>query len=321
MYPAVRRLEHDWPGAGVVLRDMKLTPPSERRALDVSAEEREREYEDRWSHDAIAIGGCFTDLQVDEAANDTLRQFLEKKIREIVIDQDVATLLIPEHPPFTRRPPGQYGYYDTFNRDNVHLVDARSDPIASVSSTSVHLASGAEYPLDVLICATGFDAGSGCLTRIDIRGRDGQLLRENWQDGAVTHLGMMTTGFPNFFFINSVQSPSALFSPPLLGDYQIGYMLRLIAALKDVGGETVEPTSDAEMEWCTIISEAVEQTLLPRANSWWLGANIPGKARRPVTFIGGFVAYKRHAEEALEGLKDFVVDSTDPRRHGVPSAT
>ncbi len=318
MYPTVRRLEHDWPGAGVVLRDMTLTPPSERKALEVSAEEREREYEERWSHDAIAIGGCFTDLQTEEAANDTLRQFLEKKIREIVIDQDVATLLIPEHPPFTRRPPGQYGYYETFNRENVHLVDTRSDPIASVSGTSVHLTSGAEYPLDVLICATGFDAGSGCLTRIEIRGRHGRLLREYWQDGAMTHLGMMTTGFPNFFFLNSVQSPSALFSPPLLGDYQVTYILRLIAALKKAGGETVEPTLDAETEWCTIITQAVERTLLPRANSWWLGANIPGKARQPVTFIGGFVAYKRHAEAAVEDLKDFVVDAggrkRDPRK-------
>ena len=138
MYQAVRRLEYDWP-AQVWSSRHEADSPVGRKALDVSAEEREREYEDRWSHDAIAIGGCFTDLQVDEAANDTLRQFLEKKIREIVVDQDVATLLIPEHPPFTRRPPGQYGYYETFNRDNVHLVDAKSDPIVSVSPTSVRL--------------------------------------------------------------------------------------------------------------------------------------------------------------------------------------
>ena len=318
MYPAVRRLEHEWPGAGVVLRDMRLTPPSQRKALDVSAEEREREYEDRWAHDSIAIGGCFTDLQVSEAANDTLRHFLERKIREIVTDQDVATLLIPEHPPFTRRPPGQYGYYEAFNRDNVHLVDAKSDPIARVSGRIVVLTSGAEYPLDALICATGFDAGSGCLTRIDVYGRDQRMLRDYWQDGALTHLGLMTTGFPNFFFLNSVQSPSALFSPPLLGDYQITYVLRVIDAMRQAGGETVEPAPEAEAGWCSTVTEAVERTLLPRANSWWLGANIPGKPRRPVTYIGGFVEYKRHAEAGIVGLRDFVVGARVARMGGPP---
>src|SRR6185312_9911290 len=103
-----------------------------------------------------------------------------------------------------------------------------------------------------------------------------------------------------------VQSPSALFSPPLLGDYQVTYILRLLDAMKAADGETVEPSAQAEADWLTTITQAVEGTLLPRANSWWLGANIPGKARRPVTYIGGFVEYKRHAEAALEGLRDFV---------------
>lgn len=309
MYSAVRRLEHEWPGPGVVLQDMKLMPPSQLRALDVTDEEREREYEERWSHDAIRIGGCFTDLQTDERANDTLRAFLERRVREIVKDQDVATLLIPDHPPFTRRPPGQYGYYETFNLDNVDLVDAKSDPIAEVTPEGLRLASGKQYLLDVLICATGFDAGSGCLTRMDISGRDGRVLRDYWEDGALTHLGIMTAGFPNLFYLNSVQSPSALFSPPLLGDFQIKYILRLLDTMKNVGGRTIEPSGEAEEQWCTVISDAVKHTLLPRANSWWLGANIPGKPRRPVTYIGGFVAYKRHAEEAIEKLRDFVVDA------------
>ena len=201
MYPAVRRLEHDWPGAGVVLRDMKLTPPSERRALEVSAEEREREYEDRWSHDAIAIGGCFTDLQVDEAANDTLRAVSGEEDPgdcDRPGCRDAAYSRASSLYPATTWPVRVLRHLQP-GATSISSMPSRIRS-RSVSATSVHLASGAEYPLDVLICATGFDAGSGCLTRIDIRGRDGQLLRDYWQDGAMTHLGMMTTGFPNFFF-------------------------------------------------------------------------------------------------------------------------
>ena len=305
-YQAVRYLEYEW-GAGVVLRDMQLTPPIRRSVFSVTPDDLEREYQESWSHDAIAMGASFSDLRTDEKANDTLRAFLERKIREIVRDQAVAELLIPDHPPYTRRPPGQYGYYETFNRGNVHLVDAKSDPIAEITPEGLRLTSGQEYGLDVLICATGFDAGSGCLTRIDLVGREGRVLRDYWKDGALTHLGIMTAGFPNLFYLNSVQSPSALFSPPLLGDYQILYILRLIEATKEAGGLTIEPRPEAEQEWCRIITDIVNATLMPRANSWWLGANIPGKPRRPVTFAGGFIEYRRLAETSLDEMKDYVI--------------
>ena len=228
IYPELRALEQAHRGPGAVLVGFQVRLPTDTKVFDVSPEEREQEYEARWSDCALHVAGSFSDLMTDKAANDTLRDFLERKIRSIVKDPATAELLIPDHPPITRRPCGESGYYEAFNRDNVTLVDAATDPIAEITPTGVRLASGAEHELDVLISATGFDAGTGGLTRVDIRGRDGRSLKEYWEDGARTHLGLMSHGFPNMFFINAVQSPSAFFSPPLLADYQIGCIMRMI---------------------------------------------------------------------------------------------
>jgi cation diffusion facilitator CzcD-associated flavoprotein CzcO len=309
IYGEVRRLEHEERGAGVVLVDFKVRRPRDKRVFDVSEEERELEYEERWATGGLHIGGSFSDLMTDEKANDTLRLFVERKIRSIVRDPEVATLLIPtNHPPFTRRPCGESGYYEAFNRSNVSLVDAKTDPIAEIIPGGLRLASGRKFLLDVLICATGFDAGTGGMTRIDIRGRDGVSLKDYWSAGARTHLGMMSNGFPNLFFINSVQSPSAFFSPPLLGDYQISLILRIIAALAVSGAPTVEPTAEAEAAWRDHVNDVVNATLLPRANSWWMGANIPGKPRQVVAYAGGFAEYRRRAEVATDKqLQEYIV--------------
>ncbi len=307
IYPEVRRHEQEQRGAGVVLVGFQVRLPSDTKVFDVSEEVREQEYEDRWADCALHIGGSFSDLMVDEKANDTLREFIERKIRSIVRDQDLATLLIPtNHPPFTRRPCGEHGYYEAFNRHNVSLVDVKTDPIVEITPGGLRLESGREFELDVLISATGFDAGTGGLTRIDIRGRAGASLKEHWSDGARTHLGMMSNGFPNMFFLNAVQSPSAFFSPPLLGDYQVQYVVRLIDALAVGGAATVEPAAEAERAWVDHVNEVVSATLLPRANSWWMGANIPGKPRQVVAYAGGFPEYRRRAEAAIaEDLCEF----------------
>jgi cyclohexanone monooxygenase len=309
IYPEVRRHEQEQRGAGVVLVGFQVRLPSSTKVFDVPAEEREREYEARWADCALHIGGSFSDLMTDEKANDTLREFLERKIRSIVKDPNVANLLIPtNHPPFTRRPCGESGYYEAFNRDNVTLVDAKSDPIAEITPDGLTLESGAHFSLDVLVCATGFDAGTGGLTRIDIRGRGGASLKEHWSSGARTHLGMMSAGFPNIFFLNAVQSPSAFFSPPLLGDYQIRCIVRMIDELAAAGTDTIEPDPAAEAAWVDHVDAVVSATLLPRANSWWMGANIPGKPRRVVAYAGGFPEYRRRAEVALDnGLQEYVL--------------
>ena len=308
IYPEIRAQEHAHRGAGVVLVGFQVRTPQDTKVFDVTAEEREREYEERWADCALHIGGSFSDLVTNQAANDTLRDFLERKIRETVTDPEVADLLIPDHPPLTRRPCGEAGYYEAFNRDNVSLVDAAGDPIVEVTPTGVRLASGVEHDLDVLISATGFDAGTGGLTRVDITGRDGRALKEYWQDGARTHLGLMSHGFPNMFFINAVQSPSAFFSPPLLADYQINCLTRIIDHLAATDATTIEPTEAAQTAWVDHVNQVVEATLLPLANSWWMGANIPGKPRQVVAYAAGFPAYRAHAEAALDdGLHDYLV--------------
>ncbi|MCU1501337.1 MAG: Baeyer-Villiger monooxygenase ue [Ilumatobacteraceae bacterium] len=310
IYPQIRRHEHEVRGAGVVLVGFEVRLPSDTKVFDVSAEEREREYEARWADCALHVGGSFGDLLTDQDANDTLRDFIERKIRSIVDDPGVAELLIPKnHPPFTRRPCGEAGYYAAFNRENVSLVDVATDPIAEITAHGLRLESGEEHELDVLISATGFDAGTGGLTRIDIRGRAGASLKDAWASGARTHLGMMSSGFPNMFFLNAVQSPSAFFSPPLLGDYQVRYIVRIIDQLDATGSAAIEPTSDAEEAWVGHVNDVVNATLLPQANSWWMGANIPGKPRQVVAYAGGFGEYRRRAEAAFDegGLREFVL--------------
>jgi len=306
IYPEVRREEYANRGAGVVLVGFELKRPQHRSVFDVSDEEREQIFEQFWADCALHVGGAFSDLMTDVRANDTLREFLERKIRSIVKDPRTAERLIPKnHPPFTRRPCGEHGYYEAFNRDNVSLVDALDDPIVEIIETGLRLQSGAEHELDVLISATGFDAGTGGLTRVDIRGRDDRILKEQWEHGASTHLGMMSSGFPNLFFLNAVQSPSAFFSPPLLGDYQIRCIVRMIHEIERHGAAAIEPRPEAEQAWVGHVNEVVEATLLPMANSWWMGANIPGKPRQVVAYAGGFPEYERRAELALQDLREY----------------
>ena len=308
IYPEVRNHEYSNRGAGVVLVGFDVRLPANRSVFDVTPEEREQIYETMWADCALHVGGAFNDLMTNIEANDTLREFLERKIRSIVKDPATAELLIPKnHPPFTRRPCGEHGYYEAFNRDNVSLVDALNDPIVEITERGLRLQSGAEHELDVLIAATGFDAGTGGLTRIDIRGRDGTSLKDHWAGGARTHLGMMSHGFPNLFFLNAVQSPSAFFSPPLLGDYQVCCILRMMNEVEAAGAAAIEPRADAEQAWVEHVNEVVNATLLPQANSWWMGANIPGKPRQVVAYAGGFPEYERRAEIAVDGLREYRV--------------
>jgi cyclohexanone monooxygenase len=187
-------------------------------------------------------------------------------------------------------------------------VDIRSNPISELTADGVKLSDGSVHPLDIFICATGFDAGSGGLRNIDIRGREGLKLGEYWADGARTHLGMMSCGFPNMFFINAIQSPSAFFLPSLLGDFQAKIIVQLLAELSVRDALTVEPTHVAEDAWISRVNDAINATLIPKTNSWWMGTNIPGKPRQPVVFAGGFPAYRQLVEQALgEGLQDYEV--------------
>jgi cyclohexanone monooxygenase len=287
---------------GYTLVDFKIAAPNTKAALEVSPTEREEEYEYRWNSGGLCYYTSYTDLLFDEHANATLREFFSEKIRGIVNDPEVAASLVPtDHPILTKRLCGETGYYDAFNRDNVDLIDVRRDPIEAVTSTGLRLSSGREFTLDVIACATGYDAATGPLVRLDIRGRGGRSLKDHWSEGARTHIGLMSHSFPNLFIVNGPQSVAAFFQPVLLAEYQADWIGRAIQMVAAMNAETIEPTHDAEAAWAEHVNDIAGQTLMPRANSWYMGANIAGKPRESLYYLGGFPEYRRRCEQALLG--------------------
>jgi cyclohexanone monooxygenase len=281
----------------------------DRSALAVSPEERQRIYEEGW-----AVGGfhflfdTFTDLLFDKEANDTAAEFVRAKIRARVHDADVAELLAPkDHPISTKRPPLEHGYYEAFNRDNVTLVDVRRAPIQAITEHGVRTADR-EYEVDSIIFATGFDAMTGSLTRIDIRGRGGLSLTEKWADGPRTYLGVATHGFPNMFMITGPQSPSVLSNMPVSIEQHGDWIADCLAYLRAHDLDRIEPTEEAEDGWVAHVADVAAMTLLPLADSWWVGANIPGKPRQLYPYIGGVGPYRAHcADIAAKGYEGFAL--------------
>ncbi len=282
---------------------------TERSALDSTPEERQSIYEAAWAKGGFRIGlETFSDLLVNKESNDTASEFVRSKIREVVHDPRVAELLAPtDHPFFTKRPPLEHGYYEAFNRDNVTLIDVRGAPIDEITPRGVRTG-GAEYEVDSIVFATGFDAMTGALARIDIRGRGGVTLAETWAEGPRTYLGIMTHGFPNMFMITGPQSPSVLTNMPVAIEQHGEWIADCLTYLRANGKDEIEPLKDAEEGWVAHATEVAEATLLPRTNSWWVGANIPGKPRLLYPYVGGLGAYRTMCDEvAAKGYEGFAV--------------
>ncbi|HLU58638.1 MAG TPA: NAD(P)/FAD-dependent oxidoreductase [Pseudonocardia sp.] len=264
-----------------------------RSALSVSEDERRRIFADAWERGGFRLGTTFNDLLFDERANETAAEFLRERIRERVRDPKIAEMLSPrDHPFFTKRPPLENGYYETFNRDNVTLVDVRSAPIQEITPNGVRTAD-AEYEVDVIVYATGFDAMTGTLFKLGIRGRDGVGLKEKWADGPRTYLGIAAHGFPNLFMITGPQSPSVLSNMPVSIEQHVDWITDCLRYLRENGFDTIEPLPAAEDDWVAHHHEITQMTLLPKANSWWVGANIPGKPRNLYPYVGGVGTYRR----------------------------
>ena len=269
-------------------------------ALEVSEQERERVFEENWNGAGFGFILCFSDLLRSHAANRTAVDFLAGKIIEAVTDPQVADLLTPKDYPFgAKRPSVDTGYYGAFNRDNVTLVDVKASPIQEITESGVRT-SDAEYPLDVLVFATGFDAMTGALARIDVRGRDGQSLQDKWAAGPRTYLGMATAGFPNLFVIAGPGSPSVLTNVMVSIEQHVEWLGDLVEHLREKGLATAEATLEAENDWVEHVNEIASATLYPEANSWYLGANVPGKPRVFMPYPGGLRAYRRKCTEVAE---------------------
>jgi len=284
--------------------------PSEKSALEVTPEEREATYEQLWSEEGgfKFIYGSYNDLLTNEAANDTAAEFIRNKIRSIVHDPEVAEKLAPKGYPYgTKRPPIDTHYFETFNRDNVTLVDIREAPITEITPTGIRT-EGGEYPLDIIVFATGFDAMTGSLLKIDMRGRGGLTLKEKWEGGPLTYLGLQVAGFPNLFVITGPGSPSVLTNMPGAIEQHVEWISDCIAYTRSHDLTCIEATEEAEDAWVDHVREIADLTLFSRADSWYLGANIPGKKRVFMPYVGGFQPYRERCDEiAANGYEGFAL--------------
>ncbi len=282
----------------------------EKGALEASDEEIRRELMSRWEAGGFGIWlGSYVDIFFNDEANAKVREFLHERIRETIEDPQTAELLIPKGYPFgCKRNPLDSGYYETFNLPHVHLVDVKANPIAEITAAGVRLVDGAEYEFDAIVYATGFDAMTGPLNRIDIRGRGGQLLREKWAEGPRTYLGLTSAGFPNLFLITGPQSPSVLSNMPVSIEQHVEFIARIIGDMRDRGTGTIEPTTQAEDAWVAHNQELAQATLFPTADTWYMGANIPGKPRVFMPSLDFVGPYRHRCDEIADnGYQGFVL--------------
>ncbi|MGW5575090.1 flavin-containing monooxygenase [Nocardia thailandica] len=274
--------------------------------LAVDEARRREAFEERWALGGVLFSKTFPDQLTDLAANDAARLFWEEKVRAVIDDPAVAELLVPrDHPIGTKRICTDTNYYQTYNRDNVELVDLRATPIERIDAAGVWTGA-AHYPLDTLVLATGFDAMTGSVSKMNIVGRGGETLNDAWREGPKTYLGLGVAGFPNLFNLTGPGSPSVLANMVLHSELHVDWVAEAIGHLDERGATALEARADAVEDWVRECAERAEGTLMTQANSWYLGANIAGRPRVFMPFVGGFGVYGRIITEvAAGGYKGF----------------
>ncbi|MGE0487009.1 MAG: flavin-containing monooxygenase [Gammaproteobacteria bacterium] len=274
-----------------------------RSFFELDAAARRQRMEELWEDGSLAYWvGSFRDVFTDERASAEFSEFAREKIRARIKDPKLAEKLVPTSYGFgTRRVPLEMGYYEAYNRDNVDLVDLRETPVECITPRGVRTTAG-EHDLDMLIYATGFDAGTGALTHIDIRGRDGVLLRDAWADGVRALLGLQVHGFPNMFLCGAPLSPAAAFcNVPTCIQQQLDWITDCIEFVRDRQGHSIEPTAKAEAEWVAHHEEVANAILVSKANSWYMGSNIAGKRRSLLAYAGGVDVYRQRCDDIKAG--------------------
>ena len=282
-------------------------PPPTRSALDVPEHERNAIYERKWREGgSISFLYAFTDLLTSEAANQTAAQFVCDKIRSIVDDPETAQLLCPnDHPMGTKRLVLDTGYYQTYNQRHVHLVNARATPIEALTPTGIRTTQ-AEYEFDAIVFATGFDAMTGALEEIDIGTSDGRSLSKDWEAGPYTMLGIMCAGFPNMFMITGPGSPGVKSQMILSCEQHVDWITDCLRYMEQHAHAAIEPSESAQHAWTMHVKEVADATLYPRAASWYMGANIPGKPRVFMPYVGGVHVYTKTIDDvAARGYEGF----------------
>ncbi|OUS16934.1 hypothetical protein A9Q88_05630 [Gammaproteobacteria bacterium 50_400_T64] len=312
-YGAWRAAERYNSFGGWVALNYEIGEPVTGSALDATPEEHQALFDERWKSGGLSFYNVYPDTYTDLEANAVLSKYLQAKIRERIKDPKLAEILTPKYPALTKRLIAETNYYEVYERDNVELVDLRENGIDEITPKGVRVGD-TEYELDSLVFATGFDAMIGSLKAMDVRGRNGLTFSEHWDDGARTHMGLMSAGFPNLFIINAAGSPAPLFQPIILGQEQVQWVARLITKLAERNINCIEPTSEAEDTWGGLCEETVTATLFPLTDSWYLGKNVPGKSRTGLAYFGGMENYRKIMTDAeVGGYSDGFVLSTLPK--------
>jgi len=305
-YPEIRRFAREDARNGI------YTEMPDRGALDDGDNERRSKYQARWERGGLTFMSVYNNLGVNKAANDTAADFVREKIAEIVRNPETAKRLQPNnHPIGSKRICIDTDYFATFNRPNVTLVDIRSNPIEEITANAVRTG-GKHYEVDALVLATGFDAMTGSVAKIDIRGRAGQTLNQKWAEGPKTYLGLMSAGFPNLFIITGPGSPSVLSNMIVSIEQHVDWITDCIVYMRAQGLDTMEAKRDAEEKWVAHVNEVAQTTLYPQANSWYMGANIPGKPQIFMPYIGGVGVYRQICHDvAAKGYQGFAMTAAE----------
>ena len=288
-----------------------LAVQDERSALEVTAEERREKYEAAWAEGGHKfVAASFRDVMTDIRANETMADFIRSKIRKIVKDAETLEKLLPtEHPFGSKRILIDTNYFETYNRDNVELIDIRHSPIQEITPIGIRT-EDQEYEFDIIVFATGFDAMTGAFFKMDIRGRNNLSLKDKWAEGPKTYLGLQTAGFPNMFMITGPGSPSVLTNMPVPIDQHVEWISDFLQYMREHDIETAEADTDAETAWLAHVNEVVQPTVYMLADSWYWGANIPGKPRVFTPYAGSMDSYRNKCNEVADnGYEGFILNS------------
>lgn len=314
---AVAEIKRNYPAWRERQRETYLgipDPPPTESALAVSEAERLARYEAGWERGGLnALLTAFNDIFVDAEANETLAEFVRDKIHEIVDDPEVAEDLSPRtYPVGAKRACLGTGYYEAFNRDNVSLVNLRRTPLVEVTERGLRT-SDAEYEFDAIVLATGFDAITGSLLAVDLRGRDGRRLVDDWSEAPTAYLGVAIAGFPNLFVVTGPGSPSVISNMAFSIQQHTDWIAATLAHLRERGLTTIEPSAEAQKSWVAHVQEVAGHTLFSKADSYYNGANVPGKPRVFSVYVGGVDEYGRHLNRVVEnGYEGFLLGDRPP---------
>jgi cyclohexanone monooxygenase len=286
-------------------------------ALEATPEERQKQFEDRWQKGGLPFLGAYGDLLFEQQANDSIAEFVRTKIRDIVADPKTADLLCPDNVLGCKRLCVDTGYYEVYNQEHVDLVDISEAPIDRFTPNGL-VAGDQEYCFDAIICATGFAAMTGSFDKISITGRNGLSLLKKWEAGPRAYLGLASAGFPNLFMITGPGSPSVLASMIQAIEQHVDWIVDCIAHMRDTNVTTIEPTNEHEDNWVEHVTDVSKVSLRSTCSSWYVGANIPGRPRVFMPYIGGFPIYVSKCNEVMDnGLEGFILDG-DPNITTVP---